>query len=90
MRKMRLPRSLNEATCMMTDSGLQHEHAADEHAAGSPAWRARRRCRCAAPSASEPTSPMNTSAGWELNQRKPRPAPDQRAAEDGQLARPGT
>ena len=29
----------------------------------------------APPSASEPTSPMNTSAGYELNQRKPRLAP---------------
>ncbi len=29
----------------------------------------------AAPSASAPTSPMNTSAGYALNHRKPRPAP---------------
>ncbi len=29
----------------------------------------------AAPSESAPTSPMNTSAGYALNQRKPSPAP---------------
>ncbi len=29
----------------------------------------------AAPRASAPTSPMKTSAGYALNQRKPRPAP---------------
>ncbi len=29
----------------------------------------------AAPSASEPASPMKTSAGWQLNQRNPMAAP---------------
>ena len=32
-------------------------------------------CRSPPPSASEPTSPMKTSAGWELYHRKPRHAP---------------
>ena len=29
----------------------------------------------------------HTRAGWQLNQRKPRPAPTRAAAEDGQLTR---
>src|SRR5262249_9720444 len=74
MRNTRLPRSLNEVTWMMTD------RASSTHTPPTTA----RRLSClartatlpmAAPRDSDPTSPMNTSAGWELNQRKPRLAP---------------
>ena len=41
----------------------------------------------AAPSDSAPTSPMMISAGWQLNQRNPRDAPDERPAEDRELSR---
>ena len=39
----------------------------------------------APPSAIEPVSPMNTSAGNALNQRKPIDAADQRGAEDREV-----
>ena len=40
----------------------------------------------APPSASEPTSPMKTSAGCALYQRNPMAEPDHRAAKNRQLA----
>src|SRR6185295_11286415 len=75
MRNTRLPpRSLYEARWMMTDSPSSTKR--------PPTTTRRISCLermatlpMAAPRESEPTSPMKTSAGCELNQRKPRPAP---------------
>src|SRR5262249_39259564 len=73
MRKMRLRRSLYEATCPITDSASATKTA--------PTSRRTISCRVtratrpsAAPSASEPTSPMNICAGYALYQRNPIPA----------------
>src|SRR4029079_5504753 len=44
----------------------------------------------APPSASAPTSPMNTWAGWVLNQRKPMPAPPIAPQNTASSPAPGT
>ena len=80
MRKKRRPSPyflfvyLNQATCAITESASATNT--------PPMMPSTISCRTitamvpsAPPSASAPTSPMNTWAGWVLNQRKARPAP---------------
>src|SRR6185295_16035579 len=74
MRNTRLPVDLNDATCMTTDSASSTNT--------PPTTTSRSSClmrmatvASAAPSASDPTSPMKISAGYELYQRKPSDAP---------------
>src|SRR5262249_23120196 len=74
MRNTRLPVSLNDTTCTITDTASS---------TNSPPTMPRTiSCLVATaiapsmpPSASEPVSPMKTEAGGALNQRKPHPAP---------------
>src|SRR5262252_6724227 len=74
MRNTRLPVSLNDMTCTITDTASS---------TNSPPTMPRTiSCLVATaiapsmpPSASEPVSPMKTEAGGALNQRKPSPAP---------------
>src|SRR3954469_17883822 len=72
--KTRLPVSLNDATCTITlsvSSTKMPPHTTSVNSflvstASMPS---------APPSESEPTSPMNTAAGYVLNHKKPVPAP---------------
>src|SRR5688572_26241039 len=74
MRKTRLPVSLNDATCTMTDSVSTTN--TPPMISSTISWRTMTAIvPSAAPSPSAPTSPMNTSAGYALNHRKPSPAP---------------
>ena len=62
MRKMRLPRSLNEPTCRITETVSMTNTPPMMNSTIS--WRTiTAMVPSAAPSASAPTSPMNTSAG---------------------------
>ena len=88
IRKTRRPVSLKRADLEDDRQRLDHEEAADEDQQELLLDDHGEACRWRAPSASEPTSPMKTSAGWALNQRKPRRGADERAAEDRQLAGP--
>src|SRR5262249_59767961 len=70
----RLPVSLKESTCTITDTA-----SSTNNPPTMPSWIA---CLVATaiapsmpPSASEPVSPMKIDAGGALNQRKPMPAP---------------
>src|SRR6185436_10302270 len=74
MRNTRLPVSLNEATWMITDSASITNTPPTMPSSSSCLMRMAT-VPSAAPSASEPTSPMNTSAGYELYQRNPNEAP---------------
>src|SRR5262245_20533687 len=74
IRKTRLPVSLNDTTCTMTDTASSTNR--------PPTIPSTISCLVATamapsmpPSASEPVSPMKTEAGGALNQRKPSPAP---------------
>ena len=74
MRNIRLPVSLNDATCRITESAS---------ATNTPPTSTSQNSRLmstatmpsAPPSISEPVSPMNTSAGWQFHHRKPSAAP---------------
>src|SRR6185503_10487574 len=74
MRKTRLPVSLKEATCTITDSASSTNRPPTSTSSSS-CLHSTATVPMAPPSASDPTSPMNISAGWALNQRKPRLAP---------------
>src|SRR5260370_39947377 len=74
MRNTRLPVDLNEATCMTTDSASSTKTPPTITRSSSCLIRIAT-VPSAAPSASDPTSPMKLSAGDEVDQRKPRDAP---------------
>ena len=88
MRKMRLPVSLNEATCTITDkvSTTNTPHmmkriiSCRTITATTPS---------AAPKASAPTSPMKTSAGYALNHKNASPAPAIAAQKTASSPAPG-
>src|SRR6476659_498672 len=74
MRKTRLPVSLNETTCTITETASSTN--------SPPTMPSTTSCLVATamapsmpPRASEPVSPMKIDAGGALNQRKPSPAP---------------
>src|SRR4030095_8273005 len=74
MRKIRTPRVLKEPTWRMTDIASRTNSPPTTTSSISCLLRTASVPR-ALPSAIEPTSPMKTSAGWQLNQRKPMLAP---------------
>src|SRR5215468_9396944 len=74
MRNTRLPVSLNETTCTITDTASSTN--------SPPTMASSNSCLVATatepsspPSASDPVSPMKIDAGGALNQRNPSPAP---------------
>src|SRR5438309_3591552 len=74
IRKIRLPRSLKLPTCRITESvSATKMTPATGRRRTNPVVRAQH--ASVAPMASAPVSPMMTSAGWTLNQRKARSAP---------------
>src|SRR5580765_3355004 len=74
MRNTRCPVSLNEATWMITESATSTK-TPPTSPSNSSCLIKMATVPSAAPSASEPTSPMKISAGYELYQRKPSDAP---------------
>src|SRR5580700_379410 len=74
MRNTRLPVLLNDATWITTDSASSTKMPPTITSNSSCLMRIAT-APSAAPSASEPTSPMKISAGYELYQRKPSEAP---------------
>src|SRR5437667_12856057 len=70
----RRPVNLNEATWMMTDSASSTNTPPTMPSSSSGLMRMAT-VPSAAPSASDPTSPMKISAGYELYQRNPSDAP---------------
>src|SRR6266487_5714179 len=74
MRKTRLPVVLNDATWITTDSASRTNTPPTITSSSSCLMRIAT-VPSAAPSASEPTSPMKISAGYELYQRNPSDAP---------------
>src|SRR5688572_26812949 len=72
--KTRCPVSLNEATWMITDSASMTKTPPTIGSSSSCLMRMAT-VPSAPPSASDPTSPMKMSAGYELYQRNPRLAP---------------
>src|SRR5262249_18981050 len=89
MRKMRLRRSLNDTTCPIRDSASTTKMPPTRTRTIS--WRVMRATTpIAAPSASEPTSPMNICAGYALNQRNPSPAAARAPQKIASSPAPGT
>src|SRR3954471_24765760 len=74
MRKTRLPVNLNDPTWMTTDAASSTNTPPTITRTNSCLMRSAT-VPSAPPSASEPTSPMKMSAGYELYQRNPRLAP---------------
>src|SRR5262249_46638207 len=74
MRNTRLPVSLNDTTCTITDTASSTNSPPTTQST-TPGWAATATAPSMPPSASEPVSPMKTEAGGALNQRKPSPAP---------------
>src|SRR5579859_7804938 len=74
MRKMRFPRSLNEPTCKITDTASMTKIPPTKNSSIS-CLMITAMTPNVPPSESEPTSPMNTSAGCALYQRNPSDAP---------------
>src|SRR6185437_11801620 len=74
MRNTRLPVSLNEMTCTITET-VSNTKRPPTMASTISCLTATATAPSAPPSGSEPVSPMNTMAGGALYQRKPRPAP---------------
>ena len=74
IRKTRRPQHLNETTCSITDSASITKMPPTSRSSSST-WRKIAIAPIAPPSAIAPVSPMKTSAGKALNQRKPIAAP---------------
>src|SRR5208282_5557099 len=80
MRKIRLPRNLNEPTCKITDSASITK-IPPTNTSSTSCLMITATVPSVPPSASEPTSPMNTSAGCALYQRNPSDAPNRQAVQ---------
>src|SRR4029450_8800119 len=74
MRNTRLPVSLNESTCTITDTGCR-ENSPPTTASTISCLVATAIAPIMPPSASDPVSPMKIEAGGALNHRNPNPAP---------------
>ena len=75
IRNTRLPRYLNVKTCRITDRASITKMPADEEQQDLDLHHDRRAARSRRRAPSAPVSPMKTSAGKALNQRKPIAAP---------------